>query len=649
MIPQNLVRDIIEIARIEEVVSEFVTIKKRGANYVGLCPFHNEKTPSFHVSPSKGIFKCFGCGKSGNSVGFIMDHERYSFAEAIRYLADKYHIEIEEKQPSADEIKDEHQRESLFNIHEFAANYFVDNLLRSNEGKAVGLSYLSERDFHVDTIRYFRVGYCSNSQKAFTLHAMEKGYTLESLIKSGLTIEKGTEVYDRFKGRIIFPISNMSGKVIAFGGRALNSDSAVAKYINSPETNIYSKSKALYGINLAKAFISSSDMCYLVEGYTDVMTMVQSGIKNVVGSSGTSLTGDQIRLIKRFTSNVTILYDGDEAGLKAAFRGIDIILEEGMNVRIVVFPSGEDPDSFARKHRPVEVINYIKTFSRDFIRLKTNLLSEEAKDDPIKRSALVREIMNTVSLIPDIISRSEYVKECASLLHISEDVLISELNRNLRQRFRKAYVLPEVLIREAAEEKTSSKNEVIDTKPGYEYQERYLIRMLILYGSKSMPVEDINEFNRTEIVDVNIAKFIVNELITDGIVLRNIDHRVIFKMYESAVKNNKIIQENDLIYNTDERIRSIAFEIMSNRHILSHKWEHYRIYVKSEEEKISTAVMNSIYLVKVSLLQSIIQELQQELKSCTNEERKEELLLLIQNHKKKLNKINNELGRVIIP
>lgn len=648
MIAQNLVRDIIEISRIEEVVSDFVTIKKRGANYVGLCPFHNEKTPSFHVSPSKGIFKCFGCGKSGNVVGFIMDHERYSFTEAIEFLAGKYHIEIEQKEPTAEELKEERLRESLFNIHEFAANYYVDNLHNSNEGKSIGLTYLAEREFHINTIRHFKVGYSSSDPKAFTNHAIKNGYNLEVLIKSGLTIEKGTDVFDRFKGRIVFPIQNLSGKVIAFGGRALSNDTSVAKYINSPETDIYNKSKALYGINHAKTGISTNGLCYLVEGYTDVMSMVQSGIKNVVGSSGTSLTVDQIRLIKRFTQNITILYDGDEAGLKAAFRGIDLVLEEGLNVKIVVFPPGEDPDSFARKNRPVEVRNYLQTNARDFIRLKSSLLLESAKDDPAKRSALIKEIMNSVALIPDIVYRSVYVKECASLLNIAEETLISELNRILRQRFRKTHGITEEFIRDVGEEKVSGQNEIVETKHSNDYQERNLIRMLLLYGNKNMPIEITNEFDKQETVNVNISQFIVNELVNDGIALENIDYQKVFDVYVSAFRKEELPQESDLIYNSDEKIRNIAFDLLSNPHQLSENWERYRVFVKTEEDIIATAVVNTVLVVKERRIKSTILELQKELQTCTNEERSIEIIRLIQKHKKKLNHINKVLGRVII-
>jgi DNA primase len=386
LIPKDTIQTIIETARIEEVVGEFVHLRKRGVNYVGLCPFHNEKTPSFTVSPAKGIYKCFGCGKAGNSVNFIMEHEHYTYPEALKFLAKKYNIEVEEEEQTPEQIQQLNERESLYAVTEFARKFFTEQLLNTDEGKSIGLSYFKERDFTDKTIDEFQLGYSPDRWDAFTKAAKENGYEKQFLVKTGLTIDKDGKHFDRFRARVIFPIHNLTGRVIGFGGRILKKDDKKAKYVNSPESEIYNKSKVLYGIYFAKNEIIKKDNCFLVEGYTDVISLFQAGIKNVVASSGTSLTTGQIRLIKRYTPNITILYDGDAAGLKASFRGIDMILEQGMNVKVVLFPEGEDPDSYARTHRSVEVEDYITSQAKDFIRFKTSVLLEETQNDPVKKA-----------------------------------------------------------------------------------------------------------------------------------------------------------------------------------------------------------------------------------------------------------------------
>ncbi|MCK4408075.1 MAG: DNA primase, partial [Bacteroidales bacterium] len=401
MISPETISAIFETARIEEVIGDFVNIKKRGVNYIGLCPFHNEKTPSFTVSPSKGIYKCFGCGKGGNSVNFIMEHERYSYPEALKYLAKKYNIEIEEEEQTPEQLQALDEQEGLYFVSTFAQKYFTENLFKKDEGKAIGLTYFKERDFTESTIKKFQLGYGIDKWDDFTQQALSSGYKIDYLIKTGLTISKENKHYDRFRGRVLFPIHNLSGKVIGFGGRILSSEKSKAKYVNSPESDIYNKSKVLYGIYFSRNAIINKNNCFLVEGYTDVISLHQAGIENVVASSGTSLTTDQIKLIKRYTPNITILYDGDEAGVKASFRGIDMILEEGMNVRIVLFPEGEDPDSYARNNHASEVQEFISKKAEDFISFKTNLLIKETKNDPIKKAALIKEIVKTIALIPD--------------------------------------------------------------------------------------------------------------------------------------------------------------------------------------------------------------------------------------------------------
>ena len=400
-------------ARIEEVIGDFISLKKRGANYLGLCPFHNEKTPSFSVSPSKGIYKCFGCGKSGNSVGFVMEHEHYSYPEALKFVAKKYSIEIEEEVLTPEMQQELDERESMFALNGFAAKYFAENLFQSEEGKSIGLTYFKERDFRESAIEKFHLGYAINKWEDYSKHSLENGYKKEVLVKTGLGIEKDNHVIDRFRGRVIFPIHNLTGKVIGFGGRILSSEKSTAKYINSPESEIYNKSKALYGIYFARNTMVKNDNCYLVEGYTDVISLHQAGIENVVASSGTSLTEDQIKLIKRFTPNITMLFDGDPAGIKASFRGIDLILEQGMNVKVVLFPDGQDPDSYVRAHRTTEVEEFIHDNAADFIKFKTNLLLDETVGDPAGRAKLIKDIVATIAHIPDGINRSVYIMNAA--------------------------------------------------------------------------------------------------------------------------------------------------------------------------------------------------------------------------------------------
>jgi len=416
MIDNNTVEKILEVAEITEVVQDFVSLKKRGVNYIGLCPFHNEKTPSFTVSPAKGIFKCFGCGKGGNSVNFIMEHEHLNYYEALKFLAKKFHIEFEEKEYTKEEAAQIDERESLMIASNYAQKYFSDTLKNHKDGIALGKTYLKERQIREDIVEKFQLGYCLNADDDFTKTAVKNGYKLDYLIKAGLTIKNAQGTFDRFKGRIIFPVHSISGRVIAFGGRVLKTEAKTAKYINSPESSIYHKSNIVYGIYFAKKSIVEKDKCYLVEGYTDVISLHQNGIENVVASSGTSLTNEQIRLIKRFTKNITILYDGDLAGIKASFRGIDLILEEGLNVKVLLFPDNEDPDSFSKKMSSSELIKFINKNEKDFITFKTELLIEESKNDPIKRAMLISDIVKSVAIIPDNIIRSIYLKECSTIL-----------------------------------------------------------------------------------------------------------------------------------------------------------------------------------------------------------------------------------------
>ncbi len=433
MIDPATIERIMEAANIYEVVSDFVTLRRRGANYVGLCPFHEEKTPSFSVSPARGICKCFSCGKGGNAVHFIMEHEQISYYEALRYLAHKYNIEIHERELTDEEKQRKSDRESMLIVNEFAQKFFADTLFENPEGRAIGMGYFRERGFGEDIIRKFGLGFSPEKRDALATEALAKGYKKEYLIKTGLCLEsQNGNLYDRFKGRVIFPVYSLSGKVIAFGGRVLKKDDKTAKYVNSPESEVYHKSDVLYGIFQAKQAIVRNDCCYLVEGYTDVLSMHQAGIENVVASSGTSLTPGQIRLIHRFTNNITVLYDGDAAGIKASIRGIDLILREGLNIKVVLLPDGDDPDSFAKKQSASDFTTYIKSHETDFIRFKTQLLLEGAGSDPIKRAALIGDIVRSIAIIPDTILRSVYVQECARLLEADEKMLMREVNKIIR-------------------------------------------------------------------------------------------------------------------------------------------------------------------------------------------------------------------------
>lgn len=435
MIDQATIDRIMDAAQIVDVVSEFVTLRRRGVNYVGLCPFHNEKTPSFSVSPAKGLCKCFSCGKGGNAVHFIMEHEQLSYYEALKWLAKKYGIEVKERELSDEEKQAQSVRESLFLINDFANKYFQDILHNHPDGQAIGMSYFRQRGFRDDIIRKFQLGFSTEGRDALAAEAKKRGFNTEYLVKTGLCYTRDDgQLRDRFWGRVMFPVHTLSGKVVAFGGRVLKTDSKVAKYVNSPESEIYHKSRELYGIYFAKQAIVKQDKCFLVEGYTDVISMHQAGVENVVASSGTSLTSGQIRMIHRFTNNITVLYDGDMAGIKASIRGIDMLLEEGMNIKVMLLPDGDDPDSFARKHNATEFQEYIAAHEVDFIRFKTNLLMSDAADDPFKRATLIADIVKSISVIPEAIVRSEYIKECSQMLHVEEKILVAEVAKLKRDK-----------------------------------------------------------------------------------------------------------------------------------------------------------------------------------------------------------------------
>ena len=648
MIPKDTIQTIIETARVEEVVGEFVHLRKRGVNYIGLCPFHNEKTPSFTVSPAKGIYKCFGCGKAGNSINFVMEHEHYSYPEALRFIAKKYSIEIEEEEQTPEQIQQLNEKESLYAVNEFARKFFSEQLINSEEGKSIGLTYYKERDFTEKTIEEFQLGYSPDRWDAFTKEAKENGYQAEFLIKTGLTINKEGKHYDRFRARIIFPIHNLSGRVIGFGGRILKKDDKKPKYVNSPESDIYNKSKALYGIYFAKSEIIKKDNCFLVEGYTDVISLYQTGIKNVVASSGTSLTTDQIRLIKRYTSSITILYDGDAAGLKASFRGIDMILEQGMNVKVVLFPEGEDPDSYARSHRTSEVEDYVTSQAKDFIRFKTSVLLEETQNDPVKKAGLIKEIVQTISLIPDGITRSLYVKECSSLLEMAEQTLMNELNKRLREKFKKkSQFSPPEMEQENLQEFHAEKQIEIDINDT-EYQERDIVRILLNYGQQEIAFKGEDESGHSIEVPVEVAKFIINDIRRDSLSFKNPVFQKIFDEYVEYIDRDEIPDENHFKNHEDAEISTLSVNMLLSPYELSENWQKIvKIEVVTEVQQLKKAVVNSVLSFKAKMIEKLISENEQKLKKPESDE--DEMLLL--KERQDLNQIgriiNKELGRVV--
>jgi len=646
MIPQNTVASILEASRIEEVVGEFVSLKRRGSNLLGLCPFHQEKTPSFTVSPAKGIFKCFGCGKAGDSAKFVMEHEHYSYPEALRWLAKKYQIEIEEREQTAEELVAQNERERMFNLNTFAQQYFSETLFESEEGRAVGLSYFKERDYREAAVKKFQLGYNPDGRDTFSRHAVKQGYSIDLLLKIGLSTGSPERYYDRFQGRVIFPIHNLTGKVIGFGGRILQSDKSKAKYLNSPESDLYNKSKTLYGIYFAKNAISRQDLCLLVEGYTDVISMHQAGIENVVASSGTSLTTDQIRLVRRYTKNITMLYDGDKAGIAASLRGTDMILEEGMNVRVVILPEGEDPDSFVRKNRTAEVEEFISNNSSDFISFKTKLLLKDSENDPIKKAGLVKEIVQTISLIPDAIYRNVYIKECSRLLDVEELTLMNELNKLLRQRLRKdlAKNLPQDPPPETPAQKPAEP-EGPEAQEGY-FQERDLLRILLNHGQEELNHEELDEEGFPVIYRESVAQFIIADLLNDKLSFEHETHQKILDTFVKSLDNGIVPPSQVFSSNPEPDIALLAVDLLSTPYEL-HDWKRKNIFVKTEVEVLQPLITSTLYSFK----EKVIKKRRNKISELLRDETVEENILKLLQEKMKLEKIliaiNKELGSVI--
>lgn len=622
MIDHSTIERIFDAAQITEVVQEFVSLKKRGVNYLGLCPFHNEKTPSFTVSPAKGIFKCFGCGKGGNSVNFIMEHEHLSYPEALKWLAHKYHIEIEEKEATAEEIQKQNERESILVITQYATKQFSENLFNGREGMALGISYFRERGFRDDVLRKFEVGYCNEKRDDFTQKALAAGYKKDFLVQSGLTIEKETYLFDRFAGRIMFPIHSLSGQVLGFGGRIIKKDPHAAKYVNTPETEIYHKSRIVYGIFQARQAILQKDRCYLVEGYTDVLSMHEAGIENVVASSGTALTQEQIRLIKRFTPNITMLYDGDFAGVKASLRGTDMVLEEGMNVRIVLLPDGEDPDSYSKKVSNEAFGRYLTDNETDFIKFKTTILLKEAKNDPVTRATLVRDVVRSIAVIPDQISRTIYVKECSSQLAMPEEVILDEVMKLRKQQtFRDRNAFP---VQEQVSYQPQKKEEKKKALNSF-YSEREIIRLLVRYGGDIIERSTDKETGIESVTTV--ADYIVDQITEDELGFED----PVFELMFSEIKfhNQQGLAPNDrqFINHPNPAISSMTVDLLTERYQLSAIWQEKGTWVETEEMKIKTVVTDTVLKFKGDKIKMMQKELQKAIKEANGDEELTEQLL----------------------
>ena len=640
MIDPVTIERILDAANISDVVSEFVTLKKRGVNQLGLCPFHNEKTPSFTVSPAKGIFKCFGCGKGGNSVNFIMELEQLSYPDALRWLAKKFHIEIEEKEESLEEKQLKDERESMMIASAFAQKYFSRYLLNENEGRTIGLSYLRERGIRDDIITKFELGYCPDGKDIFTQAAQREGYKMEFLERTGLTIKRDDWVRDRFGGRVIFPVHNVAGRVIAFGGRTLTNDKKVAKYLNSPESEIYHKGRTLYGIYQAKRQITQQDKCYLVEGYTDVLSFHMAGIENVVASSGTSLTIDQIRLIRRFTPNITIVYDGDDAGIKASLRGIDMVLEEGINVKVLPLPRGEDPDSFARSMSASQLTEYIKAKETDFIKFKTQLLMETVENDPVSKARLINEIVHSISVIPDTITRTIYIKECSRLMDVQEAVLYSEI-RKMQNKQTEDHTRKEI-----QDLQVQSMNPVVAPAERkavnpYELEEREIVRILLKHFNQEVFKIEDEETHQINIYTVGV--YVLSELQSDGLISENPKVKFILDELEKNLENKEFDPIKYFTQFPDADISQYVCNVLADKHIQSKLWSKGGSYVESESEILYLLVPKLIQEYKLKNVKVMLKKLEQLINEASKNNDSEKLIEYMNKHMN-LKKVQKELS-----
>lgn len=643
MIPKNTVDEIFQTARIEEVIGDFVNLKKSGQNFKGLSPWANEKTPSFMVSPSKQIFKDFSSGKGGNVVSFLMEHEQMSFPEALKYLAKRYGIEVEEEALDADQEEHQKHREGLFKANDFALGFYETELWESDEGKAIGLSYFKERGFTDDTLKQFHLGYADQSFDSFFKESVDRGYDKALLLELGLVKEKeGKSPYDSYRGRVIFPIHNVAGRCVGFGARILSKNTKAPKYINSPESEIYSKSNLLYGLYQSRSEIVKNDRCLLVEGYTDVISLNQSGIKNVVASSGTSLTEQQIRLIKRYSSNVTILFDGDAAGIKASFRGINLLLKEGLNVKVLLFPEGEDPDSYSQSHSKEELQEFITDRSEDFVFFKARVLGKDQDNDPQKRSESIRDIVTSIALIPDHISRNIYLNECSKLLKISEQVLVLEVNKirrkQLNQKAKKQDQRAPAPFPEEFIDPFDPSIEPIQVKFDAYYQEQDLLRLIIAYHDLEIEIDGASKL---------VPAVIAEDLKVDALRFDDEQNQTILNEVYKQLEASQKLSLSYFINHTNEHIRSTTVNFLSNPYDL-HKWDEKEIYVKDEKSKLKKAVVSSLFSFKARKVDLMIKNLQEQLSAPDLDD---DNMRKILKKKSKLDnlrvQIGEKLGRVI--
>ena len=651
MISRTTIDQVFETSRVEEVIGDFVQLKKSGINFKGLSPFSDERTPSFMVSPVKQIWKDFSSGKGGNAVTFLMEHEHFSYPEAIKYLAKKYNIEIEETEQTDEQKELANERESMYLVTEFAADHFQEVMHNTDQGQAIGLSYFKERGFTLETMKAFRLGYSLDQWQAFTDTALKQGYKLEFLQKTGLTIVKEDKRFDRFKGRVMFPIHSMSGRVLGFGGRILSNDKKAAKYVNSPESDIYHKSKVLYGIYHAKKSIAKENNCYLVEGYTDVIQFHQTGIKNVVASSGTALTPDQIRLINRLTPNITVLFDGDAAGIRASIRGIDLILEQGMNVRVCSFPDGEDPDSFAKQNTLEELATYLEENSKDFIAFKASLLMDEAKHDPIKKADLIRDMVVSISKIPDRIKKEIYVQECAKIMDISEAVLFStlaQIGKKDLQDANKAY---------QQEQKTF---QVIKQEPkkkvDVQYQlERKIIEILLLYGNKTEDFEDLilKENDDGQLIlepvvhQAKVFEKIYMDLQDDEMEFTNEEFKTLYYSLIDTLNQDPAFELNGFVNTVDPSMASsVTSMIMNDERYHLHDWNRMNIFPKEKHRTIAQLVSETILSLRCFLIEQKVSEFKKETLESPNDVNKS-VLDEVMNYSNLKMLLSRKLNRVL--
>ena len=644
MIKQEVVDKILDAARVEEVVGDFVDLKKRGTSLIGLCPFHNEKTPSFNVSVSKGIYKCFGCGAGGDSVRFVMEHEKYSYPEALKYLAQKYHIEVEETERTPEQVAAQDKRESLFIVTNWAGKFFKETLWDTDDGRTIALNYFRERGYRDDIIQKFELGYSPEGWTALYDRAKAEGYRDEFLEATGLIIRKDDgSVYDRFRGRVMFPIHNLTGRILGFGGRTLKTDKKAAKYVNSPESEVYHKSDVLYGLYFAKKPILDADNCYLVEGYADVLSMHQAGVENVVSSSGTSLTSGQVRLIARYTKNVTILYDGDEAGIKASLRGTDMLLEEGLNVKVLLFPDGNDPDSYVQQFGSTAFRKYIAEHQQDFIFYKTQVLLRDAGNDPIKRAGVIHDVVESIALIPDAIKASVFVRECSALLDIEERLLIAELNKLRIDRAKKADRKKEpspIQIADADAGSTSTPTPPpVDAVSSDVLHEREIVRILLHYGSQPATWEED---------DVPIAPLLLSGL--SDVSFDDAACRAVVDIYRQFINRGELPDERIFIAHRDRVIADLAIDLLATKYSLSPNWndEKRKIYVSHESERLEDLLYGAIYRIKKRKVEQQILKVREAIKNEHDADNLEIMLANYQKLKDVSRIIAEKLGTIVV-